>query len=292
MAGLAQMVGLRISAGFALATAMIVTFSAATSAEAQDAKMALCSARQHDLYYVVAEYIGQSLRKPGLEVQVIETRGSLDNINRMVRGDCDAAIVQRDALMIHAMHDVSRRLKIAAPITLGDELLHLVCRRESGIEDVGNLLSNPERYTLLTGEPDSGSETTWRALTGLDRNYAAVGTRPLGGPEALAALAGGEAADCMMVVTARNAPFMIAVNERGDDLRLVPVDLFQFRDAELVENRIYRSAVIPAGTYKKLQAGFEPSKIETIAIEALPGSRQPFWRTQVVFGAKCATVFG
>ena len=77
---------------------------------AQDARMALCSARQDGVYYLAAEQIGRSLRNPELEVRAIETKGSLDNLKRMARGDCDAAIVQRDALMIQTMQDLSNCL--------------------------------------------------------------------------------------------------------------------------------------------------------------------------------------
>ena len=115
--------------------------------------MALCSARQGGVYYIAAEHIRQSMREPGLEIRVIETRVPLDNLNRMARGECDAAMAQRDALMVFALANVWMRLKIAVPIDLYDALLHLVCRHESDIDDVGDLLGDPERYTLLTGEP-------------------------------------------------------------------------------------------------------------------------------------------
>ena len=117
-------------------------------ADAQDAKMALCSARPDSVYYFAAETIAQSLREPGLEVEVIETSGSVDNLKRMARGECDAAMAQRNALMVFASANVSRRLKVAVPIDLYEELLHLICRRESGIDDVGDLLGNPERQAL------------------------------------------------------------------------------------------------------------------------------------------------
>jgi len=244
------------------------TLAAAAGADAQDTTMALCSARQDGVYYFAAERIGEAVREPGLEVQVVETRGSLDNLNRVEKGDCDAAIVQLDALMVYSMERVSKRLKVAVPLHLYDEWLHLVCRRESGIEDAGDLLRDAERYTILTGEPDSGSETTWRALTGLDRDYRKLSTRAIGGQEALDALLAGGSADCMVVVIGANAPFMLRVDEQGETLRLVSVDLMDFRDSELVDNRVYHSVRIPTAAYKQLQAGLDNSRIETVSVGA------------------------
>lgn len=261
------MAGRRIALG--LLAGAVALAAAAVGTAAQDARLVLCSAREDGVHRWAAERIGQSVREPGPAIRAVETKGSLDNLRRMAKGDCDAAIVQLDALMVYSMERVSRRLKITVPVRLYDEWLHLVCRRASGIDDVGDLLRNAERRTILTGTPGSGSETTWRALTDLDRDYRRVGTRSLGGQEALDALLAGGPGDCMAVVVGANAPFLVEVDKHGDALRLVSVDLLYFRDSELVDNRVYKSVRIPAGTYERLQAGPDNSATETIAVGAM-----------------------
>ncbi len=247
---------------------MVLLIPAAPTAWAEDTKLTLCNTQEADGSRFIAERVKQSVKDASLRLEFLGTKGSMNNLKRMAERDCDAAIVQFDALMVYSMEGGVRRLVIAPPLLLFEELLHLICRRGSGFEDVGDMMNEPEGTVVLTGEPGSGSATTWRALSDLDEDLERIATRPLGGRQALEELLAGGPADCMATVVNPKAPFMRDADARGEDLRLVSFDLYELRDAELVENRIYRSAVIPEGTYANLQTGLEDPAVETLGVWA------------------------
>ena len=246
---------------------MAVLIPATTAAWGQDAELTFCITQEDDGSRFVAERLAKSAGNGALRLTLRETAGSMEKIERMAEGECDAAIVQLDALMVFSV-ERPKRLMIAPPVLLYEELLHLVCRRGSGFEDVGDLMNEPEGVIVLTGEPGSGSEATWRALSDLDRELEAVATRPLGGRRALDELLAGGPATCMVIVISPGAPFMRELDARGETLRLVSFDLFELRDAELVDNRVYGAAVIPQGTFRNLQDGLKEPAVETIGISA------------------------
>lgn len=240
------------------------------SASAQDAgeraTMVLCGAEADGVRNFAVGSIERATTEAGLDLTVaVEPRAKV-NLMKLALGDCHAAIVQLDSLVLYKAEHMSGPLMIAAPLYLFDRYLHLICRRETGIETVEDLLRGPQRYEVLIGEAGSASEITWTTLTRLDMDYRRVETRQIGGLEALAALTAGEDADCMVRMDGIGTAFMDQVEAAADRLRLVPIDLFKLRDAEMVENRVYRAVVIPPDTYVNLQADSVEPAIETIAV--------------------------
>ena len=53
---------------------------------------------------------------------------------------CDAGIAQIDAYLVYQDAHRNERLKVRSPHYLYDEFVHLVCRRNSGIESIQDLL--------------------------------------------------------------------------------------------------------------------------------------------------------
>ena len=255
------------AAAFATATLVfVVAGSAAAESAGEKAKMVLCGAEKDGVHSFTAGPIDRAAKDAGIAVTVAADPMSKVNLMKLAEGDCDAAIVQIDALLLYKADHMAGRLMIAAPLHLFDKYLHLICRRGTGIKTVDDLLRDPDRYTLLIGEAGSASEMTWTALSKLESDYRQVGTRRVGGDEALAALLKGEGADCMLRMDGIGTAFMARIEAEATQLRLVPLDLFQLRDAEMIENRVYRSAIIPPDTYANLQAGLAEPAVETMAV--------------------------
>ena len=253
------------SAGGVLAVAAALA-AAVGGAVADEPRTVLCGAEGDGVRALAAAVGGPSGGAAGLAVTPVESAGAKDSLMKLAGGDCDAAIVPLDMLMLYKADHMAGPLMIAAPLYLYDRYLHLVCRRESGIEAIDDLLRGAERRTLLVGDAGSASAITWTALTKLDREYRGVATREMGGAEALAALTAGEEADCLLRMDGIGSAFMARVEAAAARLRLVPIDLFKLRDAEMVENRVYRAVVIPPGTYAQLQAGLADPAVETLAV--------------------------
>lgn len=232
------------------------------------ASLSLCTARADGNYHGAGEAIRGQLNADILQLELVQTAGSVDNLNRLARGECDAAIVQLDAYLVYQETNRRKRLELARPNYLYEEYVHLVCRRDAGIDSIEDLNGDARTAGLLTGEPQSGSAATWTYFTRLKPGYASVTTQPLGGQAALAELQEGAGAACMIYVSGLRSPYSAAVSAAGDRLRLVPVDDLDLDEARFAGERIYQFRPIPAGTYPALEAGQNPSSVETLTVGA------------------------
>ncbi len=244
---------------------VLLLFAAPT---AQAESLSLCTARADGNYYAAAEIIRARIDARRLRLELLETAGSVDNLARLARGACDAAIVQLDAYLVYQETHRGNRLELARPNYLYEEFVHLVCRREAGIRSIEDLVADSAKHGVLIGEPDSGSAATWRSFTLLDPAYATVPTEPLGGMQALAALRESSRASCMIYVSGLRSKFSAAVDGAGDSLQIVAVDDPDLDEARFAGERIYRFRAIPAGTYPALEAGRNGRDLETLTVGA------------------------
>ena len=244
----------------------VLALLAAPTARAES--LSLCTARADGNYYAAAEVIRTRIDAQRLRLELLETAGSVDNLARLARGECDAAIVQLDAYLVYQETHRANRLELARPNYLYEEFVHLVCRRDAGIRSIEDLSEDSVKHRVLIGEPDSGSAATWRSFTLLDPAYAAVPTEPIGGMQALAELQQSGRASCMIYVSGLRSKFSAAVNDAGDDLQIVAVDDPDLDEARFAGDRIYRFREIPAGTYPALEAGGKGRDLETLTVGA------------------------
>jgi TRAP transporter TAXI family solute receptor len=235
---------------------------------AQADSLSLCTARGDGNYYAAGEAIRAHTSSERLRIDLIETAGSVDNLNRLARGKCDAAIVQLDAYLVYQDANRSNRLELARPNYLYEEFVHLVCRRDAGIEHIEDLTEDSGQHGVLIGEPESGSAATWKYFTVLKPGYASVPTQPVGGLQALAEIRKPGGAACMVYVSGLRSKYSAAVNDAGDRLRIVPVDDSDLDEARFAGDRIYQFRDIPGGTYPALEAGLEARGTETLTVGA------------------------
>jgi len=246
---------------------------------AQANTLSLCTARADGNYYAAGEEIKAHTNSQRLQIELLETAGSVDNLNRLARGDCDAAIVQLDAYLVYQEANRRNRLELARPNYLYEEFVHLVCRRDAGIDSIADLAGDSPKHGLLIGEPESGSAATWQYFTVLKPSYASVATQPVGGTQALAEIQEPGGAACMIYVSGLHSKFSATVDKAGDRLRMVAVDDPDLDEARFAGDRIYRFRDIPAGTYPGLDAGLRVRAVETLSVGATLFVTQS-WATQ------------
>lgn len=230
--------------------------------------LTLCTARADGNYYAAGQTIQSRTDAGRLRLELLETAGSVDNLAKLARGECDAAIVQLDAYLVYQETHRSNRLELARPNYLYEEFVHLICRRDTGIHTIEDLSDGSAKHRILIGEPESGSAATWRAFTLLDPGYAAVATQPVGGMQALAELQQPGRASCMIYVSGLRSTFSTAVNDAGDNLQFVSVDDPDLDEARFAGERIYRFRKIPSGTYPGLEAGAKRRDLKTLTVGA------------------------
>jgi len=243
----------------------VVACLAGGTAHGQADDLSLCTARADGNYFAAGEAIRSRLNAERLRLALIETAGSVENLKKLARGECDAAIVQLDAYLVYQEANRRKRLELTRPNYLYEEYVHLVCRRDAGVDSIEDLAGDGAKHTVMIGEPDSGSAATWRYFTLLDPTYESVATRTMGGMQALDALKNADSASCMLFVSGLHSPFSTAVDGAGDSLAIVPVDDPDLDEARFAGERIYRFRKIPAGSYPALESGGD---LQTLTVGA------------------------
>jgi TRAP transporter TAXI family solute receptor len=234
---------------------------------AVEAPVNLCTAGPEGNYYAAGREMAAHANPRYLKITVVETAGSMDNMQRMARRECGAAIVQSDAFLVYQARNPNRPVEITRNRFLYAEFAHLVCRRDAHIASTNDLLSNPQGHKVLVGAAESGSALTWQAFTNLDRRFAALPAEDIGGVEALDRLLGGQA-QCMFFVAGLGSELGDNVNKRGKDLRLVPITEEALRTAQFGSVTLCESRNIPKGYYENLEAGDPEPGVETLTVSA------------------------
>ncbi len=227
----------------------------------------LCTAGRGGIYHFAGRQIAAASDRARVSITVLESDGSLANTRGLANGTCDAAILQADAILAYDLENPDNRLDLAPLDYLHREYVHLVCRRDAQITEVADLVDGAETTRILMGAVGSGSHVTWRSFTRLDPDYAPVLSVAIDDREAMASALIQGRAECLLFVTGLNSAYMAALEERGDAFRLVPVDDGDFDDFEMLGNKLYKFARIPAETYPRLQV--DTGAVETISIRAL-----------------------
>lgn len=236
-------------------------------AHAVEAPLNLCTGAPEGSYVEVGRSVAKHANPRYLAVTVVETSGSVDNMQRMSRGECGAAIVQTDAYLVYQSRHKDRPVEVTRNRFLYAEFAHLVCRRDANVSSTEDLLANPGRHTVLAGAEGSGSALTWHAFTILDRRYGEVKTKNTGGEGALDSVLSGDA-QCLFFVSALGSEFAENVNRRGEDLRLVSISDDVLRSAKFGAVTLYELRQFPKGVYGNLDAGLSGEDVETLSVGA------------------------
>jgi TRAP transporter TAXI family solute receptor len=258
--------------------AAIVVASLPSAAVAQNPaspppSVKLCTGARDGNYEFSGIQIAQQA-KGALNVVVVNTQGSLENLAKLDKGECDAAIVQSDAYGVYIKQNSKSALNLEKGRALYQEYLHFICNTQAGISKITQLTKN---QTILVGPLGGGTSTTWESFKIADpKRYGMIPTLPIGGLRAVNIVQEGSEAACMLFVAGLksgqiNEANQVAVNSKGR-LALIAAD-----DSDLPKVKdpkgkpIYTKATIPGGTYP---GGLQPSSmfgssVDTIAVDAV-----------------------
>jgi len=226
----------------------------------------LCTGSAKGNYYAAGQEVARQVARDDIAVELVETGGSMDNMQKMADGDCDAGFAQVDAYLRYQAVNQGSRLEVEWPRQLYDEYVHLVCRRDTGVESIKDLAGRSKSFSLMVGAPGSGSAITWDSFTRLSPDYLDVETHEADGNEALQSINEAKAS-CLMFVSGLRSKYASQVNNSGASLRLVSVDDRDFKKAKHIGKPIYDFQDIPKETYRKLQSPSGDS-IETLTVRA------------------------
>lgn len=210
----------------------------------------VCTGAKDMNYYNVAKIIGKDMSSA--RIVPVATNGSADNLRKLENGECDGAIVQRDAFWNHTDINPASKLDFTRVMSPYSEIPHLVCNYESGVTKLSQLSS---KHTILVGKNGSGSAVTWKNLVAEEDDFAPVRVENVGGAIAKARITT-EPNTCALMVSGLNTKFMRDVNSMGSTAKL---QLVNWNESELFDKRgpageqLYGEFTLPANTYANIQ---------------------------------------
>ncbi len=262
-----------------LALALVAVAVPLLPASAEAATLRLCTGSPGKTYIRVGEKLAElaeQLTMGGLEIEVLPSKGSIDNLNRTLAGECDAFIAQGDAVAFFASavdQTIAERIEIMGE--LYKELGLLLCRRGSGVDDLDEVGSR----TIAAGGMGSGSLATILVLQKIAPDlYGDIEIYPANGFEGALAVLEGKA-ECVFDVIAPQSDLVQTLNDNertGAQLYFAEIDNSDLEDFEIGGKRIYRIVTFDDEIYSNLSTFGDP---ETLAISAVFGVSRKFLET-------------
>jgi TRAP transporter TAXI family solute receptor len=246
-------------------------------AMAQDVPtLKFCSGAKGGVYDFTAEVLKQQLAGT-VDVVNVNTAGSMENLQKIASGDCDAAAAQSDSLYLYGKENPNALDLIVLENSLYTEYFHLICNRKSGVTQFSDL----NKGTLVySGGRGSGSDVSLRGLIASDienggADYKEVPISNEGGAAALIKLNGGKGA-CLAYTGAPGGKFVTGDASRfAESLVIVPVEDKDFNDAEYtdsngVKQSVWSNVVMPYSSYGKLMPSgtFGRKDVNTMGVAA------------------------
>jgi uncharacterized protein len=175
-------------------------------------------------YYAIGQDISGIAKEAGLELRVLPSQGSLENLYRVFTApEAQLGIVQHDVLYWVRSNEgsetaqrMAERIKLVFP--LYDEEVHVLARNDAGIESFADLAGK----IVATGPSGSGTSVTAGVLFTL-AGIAPAERVELGATEALAQLKRG-ALDAMIYVAGAPVKLLVDDIRASNDLHLVPLE--------------------------------------------------------------------
>lgn len=221
------------------------------------------------VYYDYGENLAAAItRDLDVDVHVLETNGSVDNLRLIGEGGAQLGFAQSDAAAdaVAGVGDFARPLPIRAAARLYDEYVHVVVRSDSGIQHVADLSGR----TVSLGGPGSGvSVVARRVLEASDVRVGDVDDVGLGLDASIAALIASRI-DAFFWVGGLPTPGIEGLAARLP-IRLLSLDAEVVERADAAHAGVYRSAEFPVGTY----GSDEPTVAMTVPNYLVAGAGVP-----------------
>jgi TRAP transporter TAXI family solute receptor len=207
-----------------LAVCCVVASAAMPLPAAGEEPFGITTGEPRGTYFAVAQDISEMAGSAGLELRVLPSQGSLENLYRVFTAtEAQLGIVQHDVLFWVRSNEgsdtaqrMAERIKLVFP--LYDEEVHVLARNDAGIESFADLAGK----IVATGPSGSGTSVTAGVL------FTLAGIEPaerveLGAAEALAQLKR-SALDAMIYVAGAPVKLLVDDIQASDNLHLVPIE--------------------------------------------------------------------
>jgi TRAP transporter TAXI family solute receptor len=238
--------------------------------EPQKPKLRFATGQKGGNYDKFSQLLKTEAAKANIEVELIGTAGAMENLQKLLAHDADAALVQSDVLALKQKKFPGQSL-ISEQASIYRETVQLVAHRDSGIKSIKDI--DPQKHVIFIGPENSGTAITWEGLCLQDESYGKIPVKHADYNAALKEVETNPNA-LMMLVSGFRSDFLEEAEKFAREtgkLRLVAVDDWDFNDKQDENgNSIYHFVKIPSKTYPSLQKGwFWAGEVETLAVMAV-----------------------
>lgn len=162
------------------------------------------------------------LREKGIESEVLQSKGSAENLERIASGEADVAFTQADALARWLR--VNPTADIEELGSLGKECVFMATGGDSGLDEISDITDSAHRVAV--GEEGTGSALSWDYIRMLNDDYAETQTFYQGGMRALAQVQTGNLDAFLWVTSPENKShrFFETVMTSDETLQFVQFD--------------------------------------------------------------------
>lgn len=210
-----------------------------------------------NLQGALSEFSAFNVKEGGERVNIVKTKGSLDNFSKVSKDPNSVGYGQSDAWQFWASENPEGANSVEELGQLdNDECLFVIRKKGGPIESLDDLTKSSTRIAI--GSPDSGSNASWNFITKLDPSYKQVQTKSIQGERVLPKLTlakdSKQAIDAYFLVTSRTTKsndILNAVNVKGSQLELMDfndsdfneklpngVQVYEFKDSDVGGNSV------------------------------------------------------
>lgn len=172
--------------------------------------------------------LASALNEFGNRSQVVPSKGSLDNLDKVAAGQAQLGFTQADAFQFWRSKHPNEAQNVDIVGQLAKECVWVAVKKDGKITKASDLSNGAK---IAVGDPDSGSYASWQYLQQLVKEYAKAETYAKGGIRSLAKVATGEY-DAFLWVSAAGKPnkFLDAVNQDSSGLELIDMSTWSVND--------------------------------------------------------------
>lgn len=203
----------------------------ATTAASQD--LSISTGREGGSYFgVQGPKIVKFMKGAGLNAAFVASTGSLDNLDKVAKGEAQVGISQADAIMFFKKTNPQAGTKIEIGGTLGRECVFVVAKKGGKVNTDSDL--QVKGVTIAAGAQGDGSRATWDYMGILEEKFKNATPNDAGGASGLAQVVSGQTNAFLFVtnpdpkVLYTNELFTLARDNKT--LQFVPVTDWDLND--------------------------------------------------------------
>jgi len=239
--------------------------------QAADPVITVSTGKSGGGYAAIGERLKTVLAEQDMTVEVLNSAGSVDNLNRLndPKSPVNVGLTQADALKYFLKNNPGFTDKFMILGEIGKECVFIITSTGTGIKEDGEL-QKKRGYLIAIPDPNSGVAVTWEYMTVLEPGFKNTAVAFVDSLEALLQIkSGGESSKIKAAMLVQKpkarSPAMQVVVENPKDFRFVSVTDWDLNDKLPDGSAVYTFEKV---TVEEKKWGFDNS-VDTICTRGL-----------------------